>query len=256
MRFLTISDTHVRETTASDRGWSILQKAKDMAVAETPDLVLFGGDLAEPGTGTLSPAIQLLASFEVPVLWVIGNNDLESLETTRLSEYERIAQSRVRGTHVHILDAAPFIHKGVAFIGNYVGYDGSLYHAPTSARAQELRQKVADIHTRFGLDLSPQKLFEKCLGQLKRDLQGLPPEMPKVVCTHTVPHKGFLLYGHSLKYDDYNYGMGWEDTFIGAVPGLRYQLCGHTHRSAEVVRPGLPPITNISGLHQPRIFTL
>lgn len=256
MKFLTISDTHVRDSSTSDRGWSLLWEAKRLVEQVRPEVVLFGGDLVEPNTDMLHAAIKRLASFNVPVLWVVGNNDLEAFETRRLSEYEVVAQQWVRDTNIHILDAAPFIYKGVAFVGNYVGYDGSLYHDPLSPRAGELRQQLEGIHVREGLDTLPLDLFEKCFARLKRDLRLLPPEMPKVVCTHTVPDRRFLRYGQSQKYDDYNYTMGWDDTFIGTVPGLRHQLCGHTHRSQEIPRDGLPPIINISGGEQPRMFSV
>lgn len=258
MRFLSISDTHVRSASPSDAGWSILLRARETVRAERVDAVLFGGDLAEPGTGMLDPALNLLASFGVPVLWVIGNNDLESLETTHLSQYALIAQRRAQGAglYTHVLDDHPLVIDGVAFVGNYIGYDGSLYHDPASPRFRELRDMVDGIHTKVGLDVLPIPFHQACLARLKQDLQALPPTMPKIVCTHTVPDARFLKYGHSPKFDDYNFGMGWADQFIGTVPGLRYQFCGHTHRSQIVERAGLPPIINISGAEQPRLFTV
>lgn len=207
----------------------------------------------------LDPTLELLASVGVPVLWVIGNNDLEALETTVLSKYARIAQHRARlaGANIHVLDATPFMMNGVAFVGNYVGYDGSLYHDPTSARCREILRQLDVIHAEAGLDLDTKHLHLQCLRNLQEDLRSLPPEMPKVVCTHTVPDGRFLKYGHSAKYDDLNATMGWADTLIGTVPGLRYQFCGHTHRSQTIDRDGgLPPIINISGAGQPRVFSL
>lgn len=258
MRFLTISDTHVRGTSQHDRGWLTLHRAKSLVQEGGVDLVLFGGDLAEPGTGMLDPALELLASFGVPVLWVVGNNDLEALETTTLSNYAGIAQHRasLAGTNIYVLDTMPFVMDGIAFVGNYVGYDGSLYHDPASPRLQELLRLTERIFEEAGLDLDPLTLHLRCLRRLREDFASLPPEMSKVVCTHTVPDGRFLKYGHSQKYDDYNVGMGWADKLIGAVPGLRHQFCGHTHRSQTVERDGLPPIINISGAEQPRLFTV
>jgi 3',5'-cyclic AMP phosphodiesterase CpdA len=265
MRFLTISDTHVREASPSDRGWALIMKARALVREEKVGLVLFGGDLAEPSTGMLDPALGLLASFDVPVLWVVGNNDLEALETTRLSRYAEIAQRRawdasVRrdprgGLNIHVLDTGPYGRGGVAFVGNYVGYDGSLYHDPASPHHGELLQQLDAIHDDAGLDTRPLSLHQQCLAKLRADISLIPPEMAKVVCTHTVPDGRFLKYGHSTKFDDYNVGMGWTDTFIGTVPGLRYQFCGHTHRSQTIERDGLPPIINISGAEQPRVFS-
>lgn len=257
MRFLTISDTHVRGTSHHDSGWLLLHRARAIVQEGGVDLVLFGGDLAEPRTGMLDPALDLLASFGVPVLWVVGNNDLEALETTHLSNYASIAQHRasLAGTSIYVLDTMPFVMDGIAFVGNYAGYDGSLYHEPSSPRCQELLRQLDRIHGKAGLDLDPRHLHLRCLRRLREDLRSLPPEMPKVVCTHTVPDGRFLKYGHSTKFDDYNVSMGWADTFIGTVPGLRHQFCGHTHRSQTVERDGLPPIINISGAEQPRVFS-
>lgn len=258
MRFLTISDTHVRGTSVSDHGWFLLHKARSIVQEGGVDLVLFGGDLAEPGTGMLDPSLDLLASFDVPVLWVVGNNDLEALETTHLSDYERDAQHRasLAGANIHVLDASPFVQDGVAFIGNYGGYDGSLYHQPWAPRAHDLLNQLCEIHLDAGLDRMPLHLFQQCQDRLKQDLLSMPWVMPKVVCTHTVPDGRFLKYGHSTKFDDLNVAMGWHDTFIATTHELRYQFCGHTHRSQTVERDGLPPIINISGADQPRLFSL
>lgn len=258
MRLLTISDTHVRGTSHHDRGWTLLHKGRSIVQEGGVDLVLFGGDLAEPGTRMLDPALGLLASFGVPVLWVVGNNDLEALETTHLLGYAEFAQHRaaMAGANIHVLDTGPFVMGGVAFVGNYVGYDGSLYHDQASPRLQELLRQLDAIHDEAGLDLSPLSLHRWCKARLREHVAALPPEMPKVVCTHTVPDGRFLKYGHSTKFDDYNVAMGWADTFIATVPGLRHQFCGHTHRSQTVEREALPPIINISGAALPQLFTV
>lgn len=259
MKFLTLSDTHVRQARPEDRGWSLLLHARARAEEESPDIILFGGDLVEPGSGVLDDALRFLGEmFGVPVLWVIGNNDLEALDTRALSKYAEVAQERAQlaSPRIHVLDMGPQVVNGVAFVGNYVGYDGSLYHDQASPRLSHLLSLSDQIFREAGIDTTPSQMFRACRAKLDADLSILPPEMPKVVFTHTVPDSRFLLYRHSPKFDDYNVGMGWADQELGATPGLRYQMCGHTHRAQEVVRPGLPPILNISGAGQPRVFTV
>lgn len=252
MRFLTFSDTHAKTRSKADPGWKLLMDSSFIAEREKVDLILCGGDLVEPGSGLLDNALHAISDYMVPVLWVIGNNDLEALETRELSRYAEIAQQRAHkaGTHnVHVLDRRPFWKDGVVFLGSYAGYDGSLYWPPDAPRRYDLMDQLADIHRQEGLDLSPMEMFEKCVGKLEDDLEGLEWETPKVVCTHTVPDSRFLLYGQSDKFDDYNVVMGWTDGTIVGTPGLRYQFCGHTHRHQVVDREGMCPIINLGSNH-------
>lgn len=258
MRFLTFSDTHAKVRSEDDPGWNLLMDISFIAEREKVDLILCGGDLVEPGSGILDNALHAISDYRVPVLWVIGNNDLEALETKELSRYAEIAHQRTRdaGTHnVHVLDHRPFCWRDeVVFVGNYVGYDGSLYSPGfKDPRRHELMAQLADIHREAGLDMSPMEVFEMCRGKLEDDLEDLDGSVPCVICTHTVPDSRFLKYGHSEKYDDYNVAMGWDDGCLVDTPGLRYQFCGHTHRAQQVDRQGAPPIINL-GMNQVRIF--
>lgn len=250
MRFLTFSDTHAKSR--DDAGWRTITSIPEIAEQEKADLILFGGDLVEPGSGLLDNSLHAISDYMVPVLWVIGNNDLEALETTEISRYAEIAQQRAQkaGAHnIHVLDRRPFWKNGVVFLGSYAGYDGSLYWPPESPRRYELMRQLAGIHRNAGLDLSPMEMFEMCLGKLEEDLEELEWETPKVVCTHTVPDSRFLLYGHNDKFDDYNVTMGWTDCTVVGTPGLRYQFCGHTHRRQVVNREGMCPIINLGSNH-------
>ncbi|MFN3200484.1 MAG: metallophosphoesterase [Bradymonadia bacterium] len=273
---MTLSDLHHGKwgTWAADT----IKQAIETAHRESPDVLLLGGDLAEPSPDHRfqDEVLNLLA--EIPVkekLWVVGNNDLEDLEGP-ISGYAAEAQLLAAPFGIHVLDHAPAIVDGVAFLGNLGWFDGSLWgktpiladpSGDTPRTFAEARE-MADAWTRSELgearmDISSQALFDLCQATLKAQFDEISNQVDDVVLmTHTAPDARMCLYGHSAKYDFLNFYMGWDASLPSAqghwmthTPSLKLRLCGHTHRFKTVLDPTWhAPLINVSGQGQPRIF--
>jgi hypothetical protein len=200
---------------------------------------------------------------------VAGNNDLEWIRRSddeSIRDYPHLLYGEAREHGVLLLDKSPVLYNGYTFAGNFGAYDLSLWQPGTPSPAfpsteAAIKADAEECHRQAGLGLGPLELFQMCQTRLRRHLAEVENlRQPTVIATHTVPDKRFLLYGHTPAYDYQNAAMGWEDAKqlvrLADTPGLVLQLCGHTHRSQRIERPGKAPLVNISGNEQPFLFDL
>jgi len=274
MKIMTLSDLHHGKW--GTWGMKAVQRAGKEARDHQIDVLLLGGDLAEPSPENQYRGEVLSKIMQLPIphkLWVIGNNDLEDLRGP-ISQYAQEAHSLVSADGIQVLDYAPVTIDGVTFVGNLGWFDGSLWGmgstplidpegwAPISF--QEAQSKT-DAWTRHELgermDLTSDELFELCQNTLHSHLREA-GQNRIVVMTHTSPTPSMCMYGHNPKFDFLNYCMGWDDLSKKALrPPLSswkptLQLCGHTHRFKMVFAGENPPLVNVSGEGQPRIFEI
>lgn len=273
MKLLLVSDTHV-----GHRGWNgfdpwLLTKARAAAEAERIDVMVFGGDLVEPDApgAKLEDGLALLQQIPVATkLWVAGNNDIEflfgqqDLKDTYMTKLGALA----RQFGVHLLDEAPVTVGDTTFVGNFGGYDISLWKPPLVPEApfpSTYEEMLADAQKWFTRATGSDVLdfFNSCQHRLKTHIAEAAKAPKLVVASHTVPTPEFVLYGHSAKFDYQNAWMGWDDSLtakpIHTAENLVLQLCGHTHRSEYKERAHLPnkaPLINMSGKVQPRILEI
>ena len=286
IKILGISDTHLgRKIQGQPPGDVILSEARRLALQERPEVILFGGDLVEPGTDwTLEKGLEHLRAVAsddgTQVLWVIGNNDLGMVPPEEMENYAEVLDWIATPYDVHVLDhRVAVVDEKVVIIGNYGGEDGSLWKpdclkSPAYPSTREAIREAGEMEAHeAGVPLTPTELFDRCQAKLQGHLMAAwegAPHLPLVICTHTVPDSRMLLYGHNAEYDFRNAVMGWEDSefrgdashpdpevyTLSREPNLVAQFCGHTHRPTVVKRPDCPDLVNLSGGQQPRIFTV
>jgi len=269
MRLLVLSDTHVGHPGWDGFGERVFSKARKRALEKTPDVVLFCGDLVEEGKGSnkrLSDGLKLLQNIPARKrLWVAGNNDLEPLYgKAPFEEYMGVLQEQAIRYDVHLLDYEPFVTEGFAFVGNFAGWDLSLWEEPVDkdprwpSTYKSLYEGMDRWHQeKVGLGIREMfNLFQRRLRKHLKQMSG----HKIILTTHTVPTKNMILYGHSPDFDFRNSAMGWEDLSTGRPlhenSDVVLQFCGHTHRSKHINRPGWSSLINVSGKDQPFIFDL
>jgi len=280
MKLLAISDLHIGK-----QGWGnfgdrtlALSEAKVMASYQPVDVVLFCGDLVDPDAAPtmqerlpiLEDALRRLKRIQAREhLWVLGNNDLLNMMSpaSPLSMVDFVLNMVGAKFGVHVLDREPKVVDNTAFVGNLGGFDGSLWRPPAMyspnfpSTKEDMLRHLYPRELSIGADLSGVEYFERCQLRLHEHISQMEREHPSaklVVATHTVPSPKMVVYGATPAYDHQNAWMGWDDDLsqrpIHKVSRLVLQLCGHTHRSGKIDRPGKAPLHNVSGQDQPLIF--
>lgn len=267
LRFLVTSDWHLFGRQGNRFGR--LDDLRRLCMTGRYDAVLHGGDLVEPDMGaTFAQGLHALltATYSVEhILIVAGNNDLDAVFSNELVlmkdavNHMAAACAEVGAT---LLDKTPFTVKGVRFVGNYAGFDGTLFRATDLSRGQTAHDHM-DLEARrwvqAGVGAHPGALHAECRRTLLRHL-GEDERTPTILVTHTVPVPEMLLYGSSERYDRKNTFMGWDERHAGRQlwrPNVVAHLCGHVHRSydqhveTDYVRGGIP-LLNVSGSNEIR----
>lgn len=274
MRIITVSDLHIGKKSLGNFGINI---AKSLSQIDG-DVLYFGGDLAEPnkevpqkGWDNFKQGLELLAkSPALTKVFTLGNNDLEQLQYSKLTEHYDELRQLIGEFGFHLLDYAPNIVNNVAFVGNVGWYDGSLWWkfkgdpkgypndfkiiretAHTYFREIEFRNKLPD-------NLTSELFYQHCKNRLTKHLDEMHSNESVdavVLGVHFVPDKSFVK-GDNPKYAFLNWYMGAE------AHANHYQrdkvvlgFTGHTHRS-DVRQVGRLNVHNLSGLEQPRVFDL
>jgi len=266
MKILAFSDPHLGRHSKFGKnfGKKLFDKVKRVAETEKPDVVICCGDLAEPDECTLTDGMKLFEAIPCKhKLLVAGNNDIEQvsrMKDRKFVDYVEVIGRLAEQHGIRLLDSRPFVLGDYAFVGNFGFYDLSLWRAPDNPDPKlpqtmsQLKSACLDWHIEhFGL--SHTEIFNMCLKRLYNHLKMVAGKRI-VLCTHTVPTRNMVLYGHSAKYDLQNAWMGFNDSELESpladTPGLLTWLCGHTHRNHRT--EGKVPMINVSGIEQPFIF--
>ncbi len=272
MKIATLSDLHLGKKSWNNFGQ---QKIKEVVSLKDVDVLYFGGDLAEPdkenperGWQLFQQGLESLAACSAPVkLFTLGNNDLEQLQDSALTEHYGEMKKRVGEYGFHLLDDEPFTHDGIAFVGNVGWSDGTLWTPfagktlfPNSVemiRAKE-NNYFNGLTTKQIEGLTSIEFYRHCRKRIKRDLDSMEKNdtvQGIVVGIHFVPDKSFIV-SESYKFNYLNWYMGAE----GHAENYQHEkviggFTGHTHRSG-MQRIGKCNIHNVSGAQQPQIFQI
>ena len=243
------------------------------------DVLYFGGDLAEPdhdtpqrGWDRFERGLEMLAASPAPVkLFTLGNNDLEQIRNSFVSEHYDEMASRVGAYGFSLLDAVPKVVGDVAFVGNVGWYDGTLWtkhcmddvfgypNDPAAIRARATAYFCGqEFKGRLLKNYSPDDLFAHCTERLSNHLDAVHADTAVsavVLGVHFVPSTQFVM-GDTPKFAYLNWYMGSQ---AHAEHYLREKVVlgftGHTHRS-DAWSVGLLKVHNVSGPKQPRLFEL
>jgi Icc-related predicted phosphoesterase len=264
MKLLALSDTHLGHPGWQGFGNRIWEKATAITQNEPVDVLLFCGDLCEPGQVPLKDALDLMSKVRATVkLWVAGNNDIEWFmrKNQNLEDYPDWLGALASQYGIELLDQKPVLLGDYAFVGSFGAYDFSLWRTPKIPcerfpnTLKDLVLDAAKWHRKMGLSHGPLETFQLCQNRLWKHLKSIDPKYKIVVATHTVPSPDMVLYGHSPAYDHKNAWMGWDDKGkILKHPNVIAHLCGHTHRSCLINQT--PLVMNVSGDYQPHRIDL
>lgn len=262
VRFLLTSDWHLFGARGSR--FSRLEDLKRLCMSGRYDAILHGGDLVEPdGGATFAQGLHalLLAACSVEhIMIVAGNNDLDAVfsnEPVLMRDAVSHMAAACAKVGADLLDKAPFTVNGLRFVGNFAGFDGSLFRATDLSRGQTAHDHMDSEARRWdsaGVGVHPGALHAECRRTLLRHLEE-DDKTPTILATHTVPVPEMVRYGSSEKYDRLNAYMGWDERHAGRQlwrSNVVAHLCGHVHRSYDLtadtdyVKPGIP-LLNASG---------
>lgn len=273
LRVLTLSDLHFGLKSWGTFGEEKVAKALKEAEAACPDVLLFGGDLAnraeEPDPlRNLRYGLEKISSIPAKHrIFVCGNNDLECLSRP-VSEYIRELNSIVGPYGFGLLDKGSYRIGNVVFLGGIGWYNGTLwkpsegYQTPGLSTREQV-QKAAEEYWyedefKGRTNRTPDGFFRWVQDLMEANMSIVRKEDRVVLCTHFAPSPDFVLYGDSPKYDYLNWFQGSDQTRPGTLyhdPRVVMGFCGHTHRS-DSHRVGATTVHNISGPDQPRWFSV
>lgn len=261
IRFLLTSDWHLFGSRGSR--FRRLADLRLLCLSGRYDALLHGGDLVEPDDGAsfqkgLHAMLEAASSME-HIMVVAGNNDLDAVvsnDRVPLKDAVAYMAKTCASCGVDLLDQAPYVVKGVRFVGNFAGFDGTLFRATPLSRRQTAHDHMEAEAARWregGVASHPGALHAECRRTLLRHLDE-DVRTPTVLITHTVPVPDMVKYGSSERYDAKNTYMGWDEVHAGRHlwgPNVVAHLCGHVHRSYDL-RVDTPhargiPLINASG---------
>ena len=235
MKILAFSDLHMH---TRDKGFPAKAEYCQSLVKEhKPDVVVIAGDILE-GTETGNPYAILGGIFgKIPVVCVFGNHELYYRTVKKaLRDYrDWMEHSKSEGVdNIHYLDLEGHFDIGkdgktVRFVGNMLGYDGSMKDSANQDMTawkslRWLDYLIVDWHKDW------LKHCKACQRKIKNSIKTAPKANTIVLVTHMVPHDKLNLHEKPNPYNAYS---GVKD-FLGKIrqAGYRvdYAICGHTHR--------------------------
>jgi hypothetical protein len=269
LKIVAISDLHIGKEEWGNFG---IEKAKVASGISDVDVLYFGGDLSEQieGDAGFERGLEILAASPARVkLFTLGNNDLEHISSSALTNHYEEFSKKIGAFGFHLLDSKPFLLGKLAFVGNVGWYDGSLWtkflgktnfvnSEDAIKEAVENYFKNEQFKGKLPGGLSSEGFYQHCRSRIEEHMALVDknPDISSVIVgTHFVPSKDFIL-ADNPRFAFLNWCMGAE----GLVnhyghPKVIVGFTGHTHRSElHLVRS--VPVYNISGQKQPRILEL
>ena len=224
MKILFTSDLHIHPQTKDDIMRIVHKKVK----FEKPDVFVISGDVTDMPEGN---AFTLLGKLDVPVVFCLGNHEFAYSSVDRTIEKAMLDASKAESEgvkHVHCLDIEDSVDvNGVRFYGNVLWYDGSLSNRMDTS-------KYMDHIWEHWLDASiqgfvPIREHNACVDSIVA-VERMTENMPKVLVTHTVPHRKLNKFDVLTPMSIANCYSGVDDLFDRHLVYPDYALCGHTHQ--------------------------
>lgn len=224
MKILFTSDLHLHQLTKNEVMGTVAGKVK----SEKPDVLVISGDVTDmPGVNVF----RTLGELDVPVVFCLGNHEFayRSVGNTIESMMLDASNAAVEGiSHVHCLDIEDSVDiGGVRFYGNVLWYDGSLSNRmDTSKYMAHVWENWLDASIQ-GFD--PIREHNACVESIV-NVERMTENMPKVLVTHTVPHRRLNKFDVLTPMSIANCYSGVADLFDTRQVYPDYALCGHTHQ--------------------------
>lgn len=219
MRILALADLH-----STPRNEKALRQAAEESKKDDIDVVVIAGDVSDWGIGYAFESLHNL--FDVPVVFCLGNHEFARRTVADVMKRCNQQQGLYFGKGIYCLDVVRTVTiKGVTFGGNVLWYDGTL-----SNMDEESRRKAVEHINPHWLDasikdfdvLSENRLCVERIMHLKE------ADGPKVLVTHTVPHKELNWFETNMPDSPFNIYSGVADLISKVQPDVA--ICGHTHK--------------------------
>ncbi len=273
-------DGLIRIIVTSDLHYNVLRsKSPTRAIARQicelgGDVLIFAGDTAGIDLDVLDEAFGLFEPFRGPRLALAGNHELwTAAGGDSLYRYENEWPAACSRNGVHALDQGPFVHNGLAIVGNAGWYDYTFRPAGMGVPLRFYQHKVApgaaayyakhqhllngrgdvgssalEITTRWmdgehvRLPMSDVAFARRLASRLQSDLESVHDRAERIVAvTHHLPFAELLPRSIVPNWRFATAFMGSE--VIGDVllrfEKLRHVFCGHSHQARRCRRAGL-----------------
>lgn len=220
MKILCLADTHIFNRDSFD---FIQNEVKSLLSIYNPDVILIAGDVFESDYKVSTSKFQYCFSDKIPVVFCLGNHEFCYRDINRTTSI----YSEVNKDNIYCLDiCGKFTLQDVTFIGNMLGYDGSMKDIP--------EQKIEDFSNGLGgkwLDVTIhgwrelwKKQCQQYVSQIKQEYAAC-KSAKKILLTHTVPHKRLNLHNDNNPCNAYSGIANFLETLL-----FDYSVCGHTHK--------------------------
>ena len=227
VKILCFADLHIE----TDSFPSVKRRWLQESIArERPDVLVIAGDLSETPLKYPFATIRDL-SLGLPVVYCLGNHEFYYRTPQETLAFHRGLE---RPENVHCLDVhgSFLFQKGgvkVRFIGNMLGYDGSL-----KDYEWQVMEEFADgtWPDKYITEWESQWLahHKACVAQIEDGLKEVEPDEIAFLVTHTVPHGKLNTH---IRPGEYNAFSGVRD-FL-ETHSFDYAVCGHTHRLVDTL---------------------
>lgn len=218
MKILAFADIH-----SSRRFLDPLMLASKWAKTENPDVVVIAGDIWEDGITMLFQMLD--QSFEVPVVFCLGNHEFVNHTVEEIHEQARIMQKEHMGK-LFCLDVLGHVKvNDVNFAGNVLWYDGTLSNLTEYQKEYYLTNIHSGWIDHYIKNFNCREENRKCVDQI------LPLQYEtgqKVLVTHMVPHRALNWFETGQPDSMFNLYSGMSDLLSKINPNVA--ICGHTHK--------------------------
>jgi predicted phosphodiesterase len=234
--------------------------------------VVLAGDI---GVGLMGIA-WALRTFEVPVVYVLGNH--EYYGGRPMVELERAAREKVKGTHVRLLQNDSILLAGVRFVGCTLWTDFELLGSSEGSRCMEAAGVAMNDYEKIfvswrggrsrkqatldGLASPEPRRGDRLTPAATRDLHGVsrafleqqatrrPGAEPVVVVTHHAPSALSLKTPDAPSTIDAAYASRLDS--LVRRSGASFWLHGHTHVAHDYAIGGTRVVCNPRGYRDGR----
>ncbi|MHA2279525.1 MAG: metallophosphoesterase family protein [Promethearchaeota archaeon] len=249
MKIVFTADTHNCPNLTDSDMLKVLAKG---IFAESPDLVILGGDIGETRIN-ISLFTEVLKILGKGVL-VLGNHDLWTSPNkpyTSRDLWERILPQICHDQGWHYLEQTNWIKDGIAIVGSYLHYDYSAAD-PEGAAVDHIRSNFPEWTTdeyyrrmkkravndaKFFKGLPPDKIFARVIGEdfEKRLLDAeSDPEVESIVVATHVPCMPSQITRKPSQWHwscaTAYFGNLSHVEAIMSCSKVRYVLSGHSHQ--------------------------
>lgn len=222
MKILCLSDLHRHENSRDfikQNKW-----LENLWKQYQPDIVVITGDVYEydSNLNPYSDLHKVLRGSSQPILCTLGNHEFAFNTTEKtLLKYKGLYEPNIY--NVHYLDVISFYdYEDKHFIGNFLGYDGSMKDYQDQKITDWANMKWFDQYI-VDWDREWLSYCKKCQEEIKFHMAE--DGRLNILCTHTVPHWELNMHDRPSPFNAFSGVSNFLEQYE-----FDYAICGHTHK--------------------------